>query len=152
MPAHLLPIEHHMQETGVGCLAACTQMVLHYIGIEQSQQRLNQLLGLTSIGVPYTNLTRLTWLDVQVDMLMGDEAQIKQAIGSDRPIIAFLFTGDLPYWQANTPHAVVIAGYDDTHLYINDPAFVTAPQTVQWSEFLLAWSEMDYAYAIITRV
>jgi hypothetical protein len=45
----------------------------------------------------------------------------------------------------------VIDGYDDTHLHLNDPAFASAPQTVQLDEFMLAWSEMDYAYARITR-
>jgi ABC-type bacteriocin/lantibiotic exporter with double-glycine peptidase domain len=151
MPARLLPVEHRIQEAGAGCLAACAQMVLRHVGLEQSQRHLNQLLGLTSIGVPYTNITRLTGLGVQVAMLVGDEAQLKQAIDLHLPVIAFLFTGDLPYWQANTPHAVVVVGYDDTHLYLNDPAFAIAPQSVQWDAFMLAWSEMDYAYAAITR-
>ena len=151
MPARSLSIEHCVQEAAAGCLAACAQMVLRSLGIEQSQRHLNQLLGLTSIGVPYTNLPRLARLGVQVAMDVGNEAQLQQAIDRDLPVIAFLFTGELPYWPANTPHAVVIAGYDDAHLYVNDPAFAIAPQAVQWDEFMLAWSEMDYAYAVITR-
>ena len=150
MPMRLLQVEHCTQEIGAGCLAACVQMALRYIKIEQSQRYLNQLLGLTSIGVPYTNISRLTRLGVQVSLQGGDQLQIQQAIERNFPAITFLFTGDLPYWQNNTSHAVVIVGYDDTSCYINDPAFAVAPQRVQWDEFMLAWSEMDYAFTMIT--
>jgi ABC-type bacteriocin/lantibiotic exporter with double-glycine peptidase domain len=148
---HRLSIEHHTQEVGGGCLAACVQMVLANLGVKQSQRRLNQILGLTSIGVPYTNIVRLTRLGVQVVIDKGNQNQVQRLIEQGLPIIAFLFTGDLSYWQVNTSHAVVIVGFDQTYCYLHDPAFVSAPQLVQWDEFLLAWGEMDYAYAIITR-
>jgi ABC-type bacteriocin/lantibiotic exporter with double-glycine peptidase domain len=150
MPARLLAVEHCIQESGAGCLAACGQMALRYVGIEQSQRRLNQLLGLTSIGVPYPHLKRLAQLGVQVVMDAGNQARIRQEIDNNVPVVAFLFTGDLPYWHDNTPHALVIVGYDGINCYVNDPAFSVAPQVVLWGDFLLAWSEMDYTYAIIT--
>ena len=147
MPTRLLSVEHYVQEVGTGCLAACAKMVLHYVGIEQSQRSLNQLLGLSSLGVPYTNLTRL---GIHVDIQTGNETQVEQALNHNLPVISFLLTGDLHYWQDNTSHAVVIVGYDDTDFYLNDPSFTIAPQRVQRNEFLLAWGEMDYAYATMT--
>jgi ABC-type bacteriocin/lantibiotic exporter with double-glycine peptidase domain len=126
-------------------------MVLRYSGLEHSQRHFNQLLGLTSMGVPYSNISRLARLGVKVAIHIGDQVQLQQAIDRNLPVIAFLFTGDLPYWQDNTPHAVVVVGYDDTNCHINDPAVGDAPQVVQWDEFMLAWGEMDYAYAVITR-
>lgn len=81
----------------------------------------------------------------------GNPAQIRQALERNLPAIAFLSTGDLPYWQDNVSHAVVVVGYDNTTCYLNDPAFTVAPQAVHWDEFMLAWSEMDYAYVLITR-
>lgn len=151
MPTRLLPVEHSLQEVGAGCLAACAKMVLHYMGIEQSQRSLNQMLGLSSLGVPYTNLTRLTRLGIHIAIHVGNETQIEQAIDQNLPIIAFLLTGDLHYWQDNTPHAVVIVGYDEKDFYVNDPSFTIAPQRVQRDEFLLAWGEMDYAYAAMRK-
>lgn len=95
----LLPIEHRVQEVRTGCLAACCQMALQYIGLDYSQRRLNQLLGLTPIGVPYSHVTRLTQLGVHVVLHAGNPAQIRQALERNLPAIAFLSTGDLPYWQ-----------------------------------------------------
>ena len=147
MPTRLLPVEHCTQEHEAGCLAACGQMVLRFMGIEQSQHRLNQLLGLTSIGAPYTNITRLAQLDVRITIATGDQLRLQQSIEQNLPTIAFLFTGELPYWQENTPHAVVVVGFDETNCFVNDPAFHDAPQVVPWGDFWLAWGEMDYTYA-----
>lgn len=74
-------------------------MALSYLGIEHSQRHLNRLLGLTTIGIPYTNLLRLESLGVQVTVDAGNERQLQQAIDQGLPVIAFLFTGELPYWS-----------------------------------------------------
>jgi hypothetical protein len=60
-----------------------------------------------------------------------------------------LLTGDLPYWSANLRHAVLVVGYDDVAVYLNDPAYPVAPQSVGWGDFMLAWSEFDYRYALL---
>jgi hypothetical protein len=36
--------------------------------------------------------------------------------------------------------------------YFNDPAFDDAPVSVPLQNFLLAWSEFDYEYAVIERL
>jgi uncharacterized protein YvpB len=66
------------------------------------------------------------------------------------PCIVFLRTGELPYWQEDTGHAVVLVGMDEDVVYLNDPAFAQAPQRVSRGDFLLAWLEFDYDYAVIT--
>lgn len=68
------------------------------------------------------------------------------------PAIIFLRTGDLPYWQHQTDHAVIVVGYDDEAqlIYLNDPYFDEAPIAVSVSDFELAWLERDYHYAVIT--
>ena len=68
-----------------------------------------------------------------------------------QPCIVFVRTGDLPYWSYATSHAVVVVGIDDDNVYLNDPYFEKAPQRVSHDEFLLAWSEFDYTYAVISR-
>jgi hypothetical protein len=35
---------------------------------------------------------------------------------------------------------------------VNDPAFDSAPHPIPLDRFLLAWSEFDYEYAVITLV
>lgn len=60
MPMRLLSVPHSLQLEDFGCLGACTQMVLRYLGKEYSQPVLNSTLGLTSIGTPFRNLQRLS--------------------------------------------------------------------------------------------
>ena len=59
-------------------------------------------------------------------------------------------TDDLPHWTINIHHAAVVIGYDDMNIYLNDPAFENAPLEASWGDFMLAWSEFDYRYALIS--
>lgn len=56
----------------------------------------------------------------------------------------------LPYWEyRDTSHVVVIVGYDDRNVSLNDPAFADAPKSVLWDGFMAAWEEYDRQAAII---
>ncbi|MDM8529616.1 cysteine peptidase family C39 domain-containing protein [Anaerolineales bacterium HSG25] len=148
----LLTIEHARQEESAGCLAACTQMVLNYIGTAISQMELNRLFDLTKMGVPYSRLKRLTKYDVEAMLKEGDLSDLQQLINQNVPPILFLRTGELSYWQDDTQHAVVMSGYEDDILLLNDPAFPSAPQRVLADELMLAWDEFDNVYAQLTRL
>lgn len=68
-----------------------------------------------------------------------------------RPCIALVRTAQLPHWTYATDHAVLVVGFDERAVYINDPAFEHAPQPVPRVDFELAWLEFDYRYAVIWR-
>lgn len=145
----VLPIKHIVQESEAGCLAACSQMILRSLNIEKSQSQLNRLFQTTAFGVPFSRITRLEQFGVIASInTFGDEHTLTRMIDQSIAPIVFLRTLLLPYWQADTQHAVVI-GYDDDHFLVNDPAFDQAPQSVTVEALLLAWDSMDYAYAII---
>jgi len=76
-------------------------MILQHLGLSHTQASLNQLLGLTSIGTPYSNLRRLAEFHVTVTIQTGNEADLRRAIDRNQPIIAFIMTGDLSYWADN---------------------------------------------------
>jgi len=126
-------------------------MILLHLGIRQTQVFLNRLLGLTSIGTPFSNIRRLGQIDVTVSLQAGTAADLCGAIDRGQPSIVFLLTGDLPYWLDNTAHAVVVVGYDEETVFLNDPQFDDAPKRVRWDNFMLSWSEQDYTYAFIMR-
>jgi hypothetical protein len=65
------------------------------------------------------------------------------------PDIIFLRTGELPYWQVDTPHAVVLAGLEADSAYLFDPAVKTVPITVSSGDLMLAWLHFDYTYAVL---
>lgn len=147
----LLKIKHYPQEFEVGCLAACAQMVLESLGLMYVQRGLHQLFEPTSLGVPFSRIARLQRYGLQIDLKQGDLPDILQVIDQDIPPIIFLRTGDLDYWHADVQHAVVVVGYDDNDMLLNDPAFPTAPQRVLVDEVMLAWDELDNFYALVTR-
>lgn len=146
----LLPIRHVLQEDASGCLAACAQMALEFAGVSTTQRQLNRILGLTEAGIPASRVQLLAQFAVDVHYAAGDEAILQLELDRGTPVIVFLSTGDLPYWSANVQHAVLVVGYDDERVYLHDPVFGEAPQTVTWGDFLLAWSEFDYRYACLT--
>jgi len=147
---HLLSIEHSRQEKPANCLAACAQMALRHIDIAATQDQLNQLLGLTEAGIPASRIKRLAQQGVNVVYATGDDSILRNTIEQGIPLIAFLATGDLPNWYVSLRHAVLVVGFDDADVYLHDPAFPSAPIPVNWDDFLLAWSEFDYAYAVIS--
>lgn len=151
MPPRVLSVPHKVQEHEAGCLAACAQAVLSYLGVEQTQAGLNRLFGLTSIGTPFRHIQRLANLGVSVFLHRGDETALRDAIDQNLPPILFMKTGDLPYWQGNTAHAVVMIGYDEDTVLLADPQFADSPQRVGWGELMLAWGEQDYYFALIRR-
>ena len=132
-----LRVEHRRQGEAAGCLAACAQMVLQFIGLRQSQQELNRLLGLMQVGTPSSHIQRLNRLGVTVVYSVGDEGTLRKAIEQGVPPIVFLSTGDLPHWNVDLRHAVVVIGYSEEHIFLNDPAFAESPKQVNWGDFCL---------------
>ena len=152
MSPKLLPVVHSLQEVDSGCLAACGQMSLRYLGINVSQRQLNRLLDQGELGALFSNIQRLARHRVHVALNVGDDVVLKSAIDNNQPPIIPVLTKELTtYWDINVRHALLVVGYDDTHFYLNDPAFADAPKRVMVDELMLAWLEFDYIYALITR-
>ena len=153
MPSHTLPVSFIRQRYDGDCLVACAAMVLDYIGIQVAYNRLGQLLKMKpGIGTPSSYIQELTHLGVNVLYERGTLNRVQQHLEQGFPVIAFVQTGELPYWRVNTPHAVVVVGLDETQVYLNDPAFNKAPVMVSRGDFDLAWLERDEFYAVISPV
>lgn len=149
----MLPVSHLKQRSEGDCLAACAPLVLDHLGLTLSYPDLLELLKIRSYGAPASNIRLVAQLSLSVTYSVTDLAGLIQLLEQGLPVIAFLRTGDLPYWQYSTDHAVVVTGYDsDKHqLFVHDPYANEAPIAVSQGEFELAWSERDYHYATITR-
>jgi hypothetical protein len=126
-------------------------MALEQLGLAATQRELNRLLGLTPLGTPYPHIQRLNRYGVHVMLQRGDEFALRNAIDQGVAPIVFMMTTGLPYWQTETQHALVIVGYDNQNVYMNDPAFADAPKTVSLNGFMIGWIEFDSWYALITR-
>lgn len=47
--------------------------------------------------------------------------------------------------------SVVLVDLDKDHALLNDPAYAEERRQVQYDDFMLAWSDMDLLYTLISR-
>ncbi len=96
--SNVLKVPFCRQETDAGCLPACAQMVLSYLGITRSQDELIRILGTHPLtGTPYSRITRLRSLDVEVTYQTGDLDTVNHYLAQNIPVIAFVRLRELPY-------------------------------------------------------
>ena len=151
MPADYLPVPHLEQTTDGGCLPACVAMILAHLKEPVDQGRLARLFDTQEFGTVAPRIHKLTDWGYATTYQSGSLATLQNLLASGVPPIVFVWTGGLPHWSVNTPHAVVVIGMDEERVLVNDPALGEAPQSIPLDAFLLAWAEFDNRYATITR-
>jgi ABC-type bacteriocin/lantibiotic exporter with double-glycine peptidase domain len=149
MPNAWLPVPPYKQSRDGRCLPACVRMVLAYFGQERSEDELARLLQTRSFGTSADRIRLISQLGYAVTFEPGTESDLRRHLAHNLPCIIFLKTEALPYWKVEDSHAVVLVGMTPEIVYLNDPAFDQNPQPVPLQNFLLAWSEFDYEYAVI---
>ena len=147
MPKTLLAVSHLRQQAESDCLPVCVQLVLCYLDRSVPYEDLVRLLGTRWFGTPSENILRLEQLDIQVTLRELSLAEIEAALIRQEPVIAFVATADLPYWPIASDHVVV--GIDEQFVYVNDPYFADAPQSVRRPSFELAQQRFDYRCALL---
>ena len=125
-------------------------MVLNYLGAPAEYDRLVSLLRIQEWGSPFHNLARLEALGVKVLVERGEIESLQSCLARQLPPVVLVDTGQLPYWNEATGHAVVIVGIEGGKIYLNDPAFPDAPRAVSMGDFELAWIDADQFYALIS--
>lgn len=111
------------------------------------------LLQTRNFGAPAGNIRRLSQRALHVTYSVSDLGGLRELVNGGTPVIVFVRTGDLPYWNHRTDHALVVVGFDSDaqQVLANDPYLDQGPITIPEGDFELAWSERDYHYATITR-
>lgn len=138
------------QRNHADCLPSCVEMVLRYFGRAVDPAWLRNVLEYGPIGTPGFKLLNLQQHGYFVQYAPAtDERVLRQALASGTPPIALVLTANLSYWKLVTAHAVVVVGIDESEITLNDPAFPKQAQRVAIDEFMLAWSDFDYLYALV---
>ena len=146
----LLPVNHVQQRYQSDCLATCVDMVLRFFNTAIAYRRLLKVLKTDpTVGTPFSNIVNLRQLRLTVVYQQGDLAQLHTFVDNGWPVIVPVETRELPYWHEQSNHAVVVIGMDAQAIYINDPAFASAPLQVPRGDFDLAWLEHDESYAVL---
>jgi ABC-type bacteriocin/lantibiotic exporter with double-glycine peptidase domain len=125
-------------------------MVLAYWGQSVSEAEVAQILGTKAFGTPISNVQRLSQQDYQVILESLTLDQMKGHLQAGRPVISRVWTPMLDYWpHEDTSHVVVVVGFDEARVYLNDPALGEPAQAAEWDSFLAAWAEFDETAVII---
>lgn len=152
MPNVLLPAPHFRQSRDGACLPACVRVVLAYWGDLRDEAGLARQLGTKRHGTPVSAVARVALdrrYEVQVTSLT--DTSLKTYLDRGVPVIARVWTAMLPDWDVETSHVLVVVGYDDTGVYVHDPAFDAYPLHVPWDAFLAAWAEFDETAVIVAK-
>lgn len=153
MSLTLLPVPHFQQRERADCLVACAIMVLAYLGQQPSYQQLYNVLKMRpGLGTAMSNIRQLEKLGLSVLYRQGTLPLLQQHLVGNEPCIVPVKTSELPYWQVDTDHAVVVVGLDASSVYLNDPVLPYAPVYVPRGDFELAWLERDEFFAVVQRL
>ncbi len=148
MPSLNVPLLAQRDRTD--CLPTCVEMVLIYQGQTVSRAWLCRVLETTGIGTPGFKLLHLCAHGYQVTYAPAtDERPLIEALNLGAPPIALVLTHNLSYWPHSVAHAVVVTGLSQHTVIVNDPAFPELSRHIPYDEFMLAWSDFDYLYAVI---
>jgi hypothetical protein len=129
-------------------------MVLTYLGIPCTQDGLaHRLNSRPRVGTPHARIERLRSPDLEVIYAArGDAETLRGFIERALPVIVFVQTAELPYWDGHVSrHAILVAGIDDTRAHVLDPAMPPDLFSVPLGDFMLAWDEMDNTYTVLRR-
>ena len=108
----LLDVPYLPQHEPGGCLVACAAMVLAYLQQPALQEDIARQIGAQPAGVPAFNIRRLATWGLEVEYGQGSLNERSAALTRGYPPIIFLIPSELPEWQEDTPHAVVLVGLD----------------------------------------
>ncbi len=127
-PSVLLAKKHYKQELRASCVAAAARMLLDYHDIANvPEAELRRILKTKPDGTNVLNLLFLKdekrW-GLEVEIARANPDELFAAIRLHRiPVIAFVDTTPLPHWNESTAHVVLVVGYNEEPVIINDPFF-----------------------------
>lgn len=152
MQMPLLAVPHLLQAEPAWCLPACVCMVTAYWEQPLTQEDVARWLGTRDIGTPASQVSRLEQRGFHVIYREGSLDEIKQWIDHKVPCIVFMQANELPHWDIETMHALVIVGIDDENVSVLEPAVEDAPIEVSIGDLMVAWTPFDYTYAVLRPV
>jgi len=153
--ATILPVPFHPQESDAGCVLACAQMMLAFLGIRRSQPELARVLGVDPlVGTPGPRLRRLNSPDLEVVYTEGELSAVENWLEQRLPVMMFVQTAQLDYWEGlRSQHAIVVIGLDEKNATILDPVFPASenPKQILRLELQVASGWMRHRYVVIRR-
>jgi ABC-type bacteriocin/lantibiotic exporter with double-glycine peptidase domain len=149
----LLGVKHSQQQREADCLVVCCTMILDYLQVPITYDRLADLIQVQAYGAFFSNVHQLEALHLAVSS--GQNAEItvfEQYLEAGLPVLVAVNTWTLLHWEGvETQHALIVVGIDLAHetIYAHDPFFTQAPWELSLHQFEPAWTEMGRQYAVV---
>jgi len=126
-------------------------MVLANLAIDLSEEEISRIIGASDFGTPSFAIQKLATLNLQVDYREWTVPALLSALTEHKPVIIFVRTGFMDYWESDFAHAIIVVGAIlDERFWVYDPAQADSPLSVSWDGLLAAWAEFGYRGATIT--
>jgi len=136
---------HHKQEISTSCLPASVKMLLNFLGISIEEATLRNLLASNKKGTSAVNVLMLNASipEIKADVYQSSLTQLQNYLEAQRqPCIVGVETIHLLHWNNRGGlHAIVVHGFDDNCVFVNDPYFDDEEFRIPFQEFLLAWAQ-----------
>jgi hypothetical protein len=119
-------------------------MALAYFGVNRSQEQIASQIGhIAGAGTPARNVTRLVVPGIEISYAAnGSLEDIRRCLDRKQIPILFVRTGELPYWEDDIAHAVLVVGMEQATIWVHDPTFEKGPIPVPIDGLSLAWYEI----------
>lgn len=137
---------HYKQETAFSCIPACVRMVLEFHSIVMREAELRAKFKTKSYGTHIVNLLNLNHesYGIQTKIDFWSIAELKEFLQKfQTPCITLIRTEFLKHWESKCSHAVVVVGFDDEHIIVNDPYFDEKEFRIPFDDFTNAWQIND---------
>ncbi len=130
--------------------------MLDYHGISGvSEAELRRILKTKPKGTHLINLLFLKdekrW-NLDVELSQSTPAELFTTISTVRvPVIVFVDTAYLPHWDETAAHVVLVVGYDEKNIIINDPIMDNKELHIPATMFFNAWGKNQYYMIVIKK-
>lgn len=133
----------YKQEKEYSCAVCCLRMMLEFYGREYEEEELEKLCKTTEKGTIAKNVVDAAKRSGFLALLCeGDLEFIQVCVSSGMPVIVYLRTKSLPWWDYDAIHAVVVTGIDGDHIYLNEP-WLGSQVRCEVGDFVAAWNELS---------
>ncbi|MDW7680863.1 MAG: cysteine peptidase family C39 domain-containing protein [bacterium] len=146
MPNVYIKKPHYKQEIDSSCVPTCLRMMFEFFGIKVSESELRKKLKTKSFGTHVINIINITDEDygIHTDIEFWSLTELKYYLKTfKRPCMVMLWTEHLTHWDIDCLHSVIVNGFDDNNVIINDPYFNQDEFHIPFEAFLKSWQLND---------
>jgi len=137
------------QVTNTSCGGACLNTILEFNGIEKNELDIDELCGMSEEGIEPENLVKVAKeFGLSSKLIKGSNIEeLKGYVDNGIPVIVAIVAwgkfGEKNYSLDEDGHYVIVIGYDECRVYIEDPSIKNGRGFLDWNEFGQRWHDID---------